>query len=151
MTGLQGTAADAPTKVKTPYIEARMQHHIHAFLANLLPHALPNEPRRHMRYPYPFLFCLIPVGNDGVTPLPESTTVVGKNVSNHGIGFYHREPIPHRRVIVTLGNAPESRLTILTELLWCRFTRQGWYDSGGRFLEIVSQTQQPASPVRESA
>ena len=151
MTVLQADAIKTLTKMKTPFIEAQMQHHIHAFLANLLPHAFPNEPRRDMRYPYPFLFCLVPVGNDGTTPLPESITVVGKNVSNHGIGFYHREPTPHRRVIITLGNTPDNRLTVLTELLWCRFTRQGWYDSGGRFLEIVSQTPQPAAPARESA
>jgi hypothetical protein len=151
MTVLQANAMKTLTKMKTPFIEARMQHHIHAFLANLLPHTLPNEPRHNMRYPYPFLFGLVPVGKDGVTPLPESITVVGKNVSNHGIGFYHREPIPHRRVIIALGNAPDNRLTVLTELLWCRFTRQGWYDSGGRFLEIVTQTPQPITPARESA
>ena len=25
----------------------------------------------------------------------------------------------------------------LLEIAWCRFTRHGWYDSGGRFLQAV--------------
>jgi hypothetical protein len=32
---------------------------------------------------------------------------------------------------------------VLVDLKWCRFTRHGWYESGGRFLQIVP------SPLRQ--
>jgi hypothetical protein len=95
------------------------------------------ERRRDWRYPYPYLAYLTPVGADGVTPQGEPVVVVGKHLSEHGFGFYHREPLPYRRMIVSLEAAGGARLGFLIDLSWCRFTRQGWYESGGRFLQAV--------------
>lgn len=117
-----------------------MSDRIHALLTRLLPHPRPHEQRRARRHPYPFLFELVPVADDNATPLDAPITVVGKNVSDRGIGFFHQQPLPFRRTIVTLGDPGGQNLSLLVELLWCRFTRYGWYDSGGRFLEIVSET-----------
>ena len=76
------------------------------------------------------------MAKDGRTPEGESLVVVGKHLSERGLGFYHPKPLPYRRVIASL----ESNglwLGFLIDLKWCRFTRQGWYESGGRFLEVV--------------
>jgi hypothetical protein len=64
--------------------------------------------------------------------------VVGKDLSDRGLGFFHPHPIPHRRAIVTLEDSSQRGVSLLIDLSWCRFTRHGWYDSGGRFLQIVS-------------
>ena len=40
-------------------------------------------------------------------------------------------------MIVSLDTSDGSSLTFLIDLAWCRFTKKGWYESGGRFLEVV--------------
>ena len=96
------------------------------------------ERRRETRYPFPFLVNLAPVGEDGITPSGESVVVVGKHVSEQGLGFYHPQPLPHRRAIASLEGSRGDWFGFLIDLRWCRFTRHGWYESGGRFLQAVA-------------
>ena len=44
----------------------------------------------------------------------------------------------------TLEGPRGAWFAFLIDLKWCRFTRHGWYESGGRFLESV------ASPMEEN-
>lgn len=97
------------------------------------------ERRWDRRFPYPYLVRLVPVATDGFTPVGRPMVVVGKHLSERGLGFYHAEPLAHRRVIVTLETVQGASLSLLADLHWCRFTGHGWYESGGRFLEIVDQ------------
>jgi hypothetical protein len=101
------------------------------------------ERRSDNRYPYPYLAHLTPVGVDGVTPEGESIVVVGKHLSERGFGFYHRAPIPYRKMVVSLEGRKGQWLAFVIDLKWCRFTKGGWYESGGRFLQAV------ASPVHD--
>ena len=95
------------------------------------------ERRRETRYPFPYLVKLTPVAADGVTPEGETIVVAGKQLSERGLGFYHPKPIPHRRMIASL-EAPGGRwMGFLIDLSWCRFTKQGWYESGGRLIQSV--------------
>jgi hypothetical protein len=121
--------------------EARVSDHIFSVLTDLLPHGRMDEQRRNMRYPYPYLISLTPVAEDDTSPLADPITVIGKSISACGIAFYHRDPLPFRRVVLTLGDAPEHGLSVIAELLWCRFVRQGWYDSGGRLVALCDGTQ----------
>ncbi|MCR4411475.1 MAG: hypothetical protein NUV77_03505 [Thermoguttaceae bacterium] len=95
------------------------------------------ERRKDRRYPYPYLVYLTPVGSDGVTPEGDPIVVVGKHLSERGFGFYHPKPLPYRRMIASLEATSGVRVAFLMDLNWCRFTRQGWYESGGRFLQSV--------------
>jgi hypothetical protein len=54
------------------------------------------------------------------------------------MGFYHAKPIAHRRVVASLERPHDGWCAFLLDLRWCRFTRQRWYESGGRFLEAVN-------------
>jgi hypothetical protein len=114
-----------------------------ALLGTLYPQGELVERRREQRYPYPHLVHLTPVNADGLTPAGESVVVIGKHLSERGLGFYHREPLPYRRMIVSLEAPGGLHLGFLIDLTWCRFTRHGWYESGGRFLGSVP------SPVDE--
>ena len=67
----------------------------------------------------------------------ESLVVVGKNISERGLSFYHTAAVPYRRVIADFETPDGSRLALLVDLTWCRFARQGWYENGGRFLQVV--------------
>lgn len=99
------------------------------------------ERRSEQRFPFPYLVQLTPVGEDGVTPAGAPCIVVGKQLSDHGLGFYHPKPIAYRRMIATLDTG-EKQLSVLIDLTWCRFTQHGWYESGGRFLSIVETPQE---------
>lgn len=92
------------------------------------------ERRRLMRWLYPYPVYLTPI-DDG--EVPEPIVVIGKHLSPQGLDFYHREPVPYRRVIASLDGGEQGWIGLLLELAWCRFSRHGWYDNGGRFLGVV--------------
>ena len=98
----------------------------------------PEKRRRSERHPFPYLIKLCPVGEDKTEPAGEPMIVVGKQISNTGFGFYHQEPIAFRNAIASLPTRNGHWLSFLVELTWCRFTELGWYDNGGRFLQVVN-------------
>ena len=106
------------------------------------------ERRRETRHAYPYPVHLTPVARDGTTVIGDTVVVLGKHISDHGLDFYHREPLPHRRVIASLPNGENAWIGLLLDLTWCRFSRHGWYDNGGRFLAVA---QSPLQPGERSA
>lgn len=110
---------------------------IHLVLAGAQPTRRQLERRREKRHPFPYPVYLTPVGRDNLTPVGQTIVVLGKHLSEHGFDFYHREPLPFRRAIVSFEPTRGSWIGVLLELSWCRFGRHGWYDNGGRFLTIV--------------
>ena len=127
---------DSAPRSASPEADVRVQ--IWGVLGALYSRVEVTERRGECRYPYPYLVYLTPVGEDGITPHGEPVVVVGKHLSERGFGFYHPKPLAHRRMIVSLETAGGSKLGFLIDLSWCRFTRHGWYESGGRFLQAVS-------------
>ena len=114
-----------------------VQTQVWALLSALYPRSDVTERRRETRHPFPHLVHLTPVGHDDVTPIGEPVVVVGKHISQRGIGFYHPKPLPYRRMIASLESGNGHWIAFLVDLNWCRFTKQGWYESGGRFLQAV--------------
>jgi hypothetical protein len=119
------------------YGEDDVRNQVWGLLGALYPRGDLAERRGEQRYPYPYLVHLTPVAADGVTVVGESLVVVGKHLSERGLGFYHPRPIAYRRMIASLETTSGARLGFLIDLNWCRFTQQGWYESGGRFLRAV--------------
>ena len=111
--------------------DSELQSQVWGLLKALFPRADVTERRREMRYPFPYLIHLTPVAEDGLTPCGETMVVVGKHISQRGLGFYHPKPIPYRRAIASLESG-HGWVGFLIHLGWCRFTRQGWYEGGGR-------------------
>lgn len=117
--------------------EDDMRTRVWELLHTLYPHNGLTERRSGNRYPFPYLVQLAPVAEDGVTALGETLVVVGKHLSERGLGFYHPHPLPHRRMIASLETGDGEWLRFLIDLSWCRFIKRGWYESGGRFLRPV--------------
>jgi hypothetical protein len=117
--------------------EDDVQSQVLALLGTLQPNVQLLERRHDARYPFPRLLELTPVGADGISPCGESVVVVGKHLSPRGLGFYHQQPLPYRRMIVSLESGNGHYFAFLIDLNWCRFTKKGWYESGGRFLQAV--------------
>lgn len=119
--------------------EESLRGEVHRLLGRLFPKELITERRQDGRFPFPFLVRLTPVGDRHLTPVAESMVVVGKDLSAHGMGLFHPHPLPYRRAVVSLEDRTGRCVTLLIDLSWCRFTRHGWYESGGRFLQVVSE------------
>lgn len=117
--------------------EEELSAQVWSLLTAFYPQSKSLERRRENRYPFPHLIHLTPVGKDGAVAADETVVVVGRHLSEHGLDFYHPKPLPYRRMIVSIEMANGHWLGFLIDLNWCRFTRQGWYESGGRFLQSV--------------
>jgi hypothetical protein len=117
--------------------ENSMRAQLWSLLAGMYPDGGLPERRRQERFPYPRLVHLNPVAADGQTPLGGGLVVAGKHLSERGLGFYHPTPLPYRWVVASLEKGPDEWLSLLLDVSWCRFSRRGWYESGGRFLRTV--------------
>ena len=95
------------------------------------------ERRKEKREAYPYPVYLTPVDKQGNVQCDDTVVVLGKHLSELGFDFYHREPLPYRRVIVSFELGSHRSVAMLLDLTWCRFGRHGWYDNGGRFLATV--------------
>ena len=94
--------------------DVRMQ--VWGLLTMLYPQHASTERRRGQRYPFPHLIQLTPVANDGVAPVGPSVVVAGKHISEHGLGFYHPAPLPHRRMIASLDAGHGRQLGFLVDI-----------------------------------
>jgi hypothetical protein len=108
------------------------------------------ERRMNQRFPYPRLIRLTPLGPGGEPLVDETETVVGKNLSQVGVGFFHQQALPYRRVIVSLESPDGGWIAFLTDLTWRRFAGGGWYDSGGRFLKAMESPLPRAAQSRNA-
>ena len=73
----------------------------------------------------------------GDSPVP----IVTRFVSEGGLDFYSSEPLPYRRVAVELPTDDASlKLELVTELRWCRFSKEGIYINGGVFCNAEFRT-----------
>jgi hypothetical protein len=116
--------------------EQRIRTSVQQVLGSLHPALHQAERRREKRHPFPYPVYLTPVGRSGLTPAGETIVVLGKHLSELGFDFYHRDPLPHRRAILSFETG-STWIGVLIDLAWCRFGRHGWYDNGGRFLAVV--------------
>ncbi len=107
-------------------------------LAGMFPAGSALERRHEQRYAYPRLVMLTPVQADGKTPDGPMFVAAGKQLSERGLGFFHPQPLVNRLVIASLETVDGRWLGFLLDIRHCRFTRQGWYESGGRFLRTVA-------------
>ncbi len=129
----------APTRARGAAAdESLIVSQVRQVLSNPFPERALSNRRREKRHPYPYPIYLTPVARDGKTPEGKTLVVVGKHLSEHGLDFYHREPLPYRRVIASLACGSGAWVGLLMDLSWCRFCRHGWYDNGGRFLQAVT-------------
>ncbi len=131
---------------RTDTVDPEIRNGIQSLLASYYPDGLVVERRRERRFPYPHLVYLTPLADDGCTPCDNSIVVIGKHLSEGGLGFFHQQPLACRRAIASLELADGRWFGVTIDLTWCRFTRHGWYESGGRFL----RTAQPVAPTSRS-
>jgi hypothetical protein len=102
----------------------------------------PLEPERRdgARFPYPRLIRLLPLATDDQPTSRTPTTVVGKHLSEDGLGFFHTQPLLDRHMLAQLELPGGGMATFEIALRWCRFIRDGWYESGAKLVRVVAAT-----------
>lgn len=71
-------------------------------------------------------------------PDGEPLFVEGRDLSVGGLSFRHERPLHHRHVAVSFPFVETGGRCVVAELGWCRFTREGVYRSGGRFVRTLT-------------
>jgi hypothetical protein len=101
----------------------------------------PVEPdrRRYGRIPLPMLLQVTPLDSNGQPQEELTTTVVGKDISPRGVSFFHQQPLPYRRAVVTFEHPEVGEFTMEVDIGWCQFTEHGWYVSGARQMRAGGQ------------
>jgi hypothetical protein len=102
------------------------------------------DRRQKSRVAAPCLLRLTPLedlgrGRPGAQAGP-AITVVGKDFCDQGIGFFHEASLPYRFVRLSIDDPHVGRFDIEVQLTRCRFTRLGWYESGGRVLSVADRS-----------
>src|SRR3954470_10489265 len=115
---------------------------IETLLTRLNPPVL-EERRRDERIAIPVLLRITPLDADHQPIEHDATIVVGKNISRHGLSFYHERPLPHRRAVIELAEPGLGTFAAEIDVKWCRFTRPGWYESGGRLIRLSRGNTSP--------
>lgn len=146
MTALLCEPESPPAYELFPQGDEHVRSQVWNVLAAVYPSGRFVERRQDQRYPYPRLITLWPMDADGETATGPSMTVVGKHLSERGLGFFHPQPLANRLVIVSLEKGDGRGFSFLLDVHRCRFTRQGWYESGGRF--IAAATPPAANDMR---
>ena len=138
----QAVERSAPTVAGTVTLARQIQ----ALVARIHPE-VKTERRHDQRFAMPVLLKLTPLDNNDQPLRQMATIVVGKDVSHSGMSFFHERPLPYRRAVVSLEHPDFGQFAAEIDINWCRFTRPGWYVSGGR---LVSSAVIPESPEFDS-
>ena len=127
---------------------ATLTNQVELLLSRLYP-PVDRERRHEDRVAIPVLFRLTPLDADRQTLEQAAMVVVGKNISRRGISFYHEHPMAHRRAIIELADPAVGSFIAEVDVTWCRFTKPGWYESGGRLVRSAIPNAQ-SSTIDES-
>ena len=95
------------------------------------------EQRNSARIDYTSPVYLTPLDEKGDPQFDDSFGVLGRQISEQGFDFYHKDPIPHQIVIASFEYSPSRWVGIKMKLKWCRFAKHGYFENGGEFLETV--------------
>jgi hypothetical protein len=103
------------------------------------PPLLQQRAHHRVRYAKPVL--VTPLDDRSGEPLASPLEASGHDISLTGMSFMHEEPLACRLVAVRFPASEVSIDAVLTRLNWCRFTRDGLYQSGGLFVRAVRLTE----------
>jgi hypothetical protein len=127
--------AESQRAVIVPSLDELVRNQVRHLLQRSTGELVFHERRQDRRFPFPALMTLYSADAPKSAP---PLVVVGKDISDRGLGFFHQYPIHFRRAVVVCDGPSGAQVGFLVDISWCRFTRQGWYESGCRLLEAVA-------------
>lgn len=117
--------------MKTPGSAKRVRDAVNCMLDKPWPkdHA---EPRAATRSPF---FGPVTIGLNGAE-FPQFSAFA-RDISHLGVGLLHIMPLECGEVLVTIRREGEAPLALRTQIIWCEDCGEGWYISGGRFIDVA--------------
>jgi hypothetical protein len=95
--------------------------------------------RRWHRVAYDKPLLITPLDDLGDGAAGRTFVAQGRDLSLSGFSFCHAQPLASRKVIVQFRDEATSTVEGLLALLrWCRFRRDGSYQSGGQFVRAIA-------------
>ena len=147
MTSLAPVLPCATSIASGPAIDQRVLDRVQEVFQQQWYRSTGSDRRCDRREPFPYPVYVTPIAEDGTPCTADTIVVLGKHLSERGLDFYYEAPLPYRRVIASWECCDGRWLALLLDLRWCRSTRHGWYENGGRFLQAVESPL--GSPSRE--
>jgi hypothetical protein len=95
------------------------------------------ERRREHRHPCNLPALLVPLDSQGLSVACVPLEVQVKDISKHGIGISHPDPMPHRLVLLMFETPEKNQRRLVVRLTWCRFKRTDVYESGGQIVRAL--------------
>ena len=141
---------EAPTRPEE--IGPGRWHEVRGCVAMLLEEAcgvpVTVEKRASRRYPFRKPLMITPVQNaTGKLDRTKSFSAFGIDVSSSGICFLSRQLVSTRKAVVTCDATGDRQVSLLFEARWVRFTRGGWYQTGGRLLNVLPDDHVPTATL----
>jgi hypothetical protein len=106
---------------------------VSAHVEELVDEAMAREQtdrRAEVRYPF---FCHTNIAlRDNHD---QQFTAFSREISLSGVGLLHNMPLERQEVVVTFLREQGAPISLRTEIVWCAPCGEGWYLSGGRFLD----------------
>ncbi|HEX3655095.1 MAG TPA: PilZ domain-containing protein [Pirellulales bacterium] len=90
------------------------------------------EQRRERRIPYLDAVTISPVGVPA-----EKLSAFARDLAPGGIGLVHMMPLEEGEIVVTIRLPRGRTADVLTHIVWCREFADGWFASGGRFVDVL--------------
>ncbi len=110
---------------------------------------VPVEKRAHRRFPFRRALVVTPINNGTGRPdRVKSFSAFGIDISANGVCFLGRQLVPARKAVLGVEGPNGQMVHMLFEPRWVRFTRGGWYQTGGRLLEVLPPDNEPPPNLR---
>ena len=90
------------------------------------------ERRSESRHPF---FCPVAILSDH----GKNWSAFAREISRSGIGLLHNMPLEPGEVTLQIS-IPSGPKKFRTQIVWCRPSGEGWYLSGGRFLDVEAES-----------
>jgi hypothetical protein len=97
------------------------------------------ERRGEPRHPF-----FRPVSVIVESPQRRQFSAFSREISKCGIGLLHNMPLDASEVTLAILGPVGEVCRFKTQIIWCRPCGEGWYLSGGRFLDVLAQPQNPS-------
>jgi hypothetical protein len=130
-------AERAPAVPSAPAEDGHIDTLLRALTASWRPVSIVAERRREERRPCDVVAKLVPLDKQGKAVASAPLNVRVRDISQHGVGISHSEPMAHRVALIEFETRADGPVRLVVRLKWCRFKRADLYESGGQILRVL--------------
>jgi len=95
------------------------------------------ERRHEKRHAFSNLLTLTPVCPQTFEPVGDRIRAVGRQISTGGLDFFYNGLLTDTHVLFHPNSGLDDENSLLLKLKWCHYLGDGWYLTGGQFIDVV--------------